>query len=191
MPIEMVRVSDERVRQIAVGAGILTVITSMVAGMLMGWRHLPGLLGEWVGTMIGIMTTPFFMEATFVIIGLVTVISINHWRQHKEGDDFVYLEQVAGPDAPKDLPEHAKWAIYKDKPLEVVIPSLLAQAEGAFAVGDFSAATEWIGTMDHGELRQPETLRLRLELAQATGRTDLAKQLEEEIQLSKKSTLSL
>ena len=66
------------------------------------------------------------------------VISLNIWRQRKDGDEFVYLEQVAGPDAPADLPEHAKWAVYRQKPLDPEAPSLLAQAEGAFAIGDYS-----------------------------------------------------
>lgn len=177
----MVRASDERVKQVAIGVGILITLMLVVTGALTGWRLLPGLLGEWVGTMIGIVTTPFFMEASFAILGLVIVISLNHWRQHKDGDDFVYLEQVTGPDVPADLPDHAKWALFRDKPLEAEAPTLLAQAEGAFAVGDYPAAAQWIGAMSHDELRLPETLRLRLDLANATDRTDLAQQLEGEI----------
>lgn len=177
----MARLKDERVKQVAIGVGILVVLTVVVTGLLMGWRLLPGLLGEWLGTMIGILTTPFFMEASFAILGLVIVISLNHWRQHKDGDDFVYLEQVTGPDAPADLPEHAKWATYREKPLDGENPSLLAQAEGAFAIGDYPAASEWIGAMTAEDLRQPATLRLRLDLATATGRNDLVKQLEAEL----------
>jgi hypothetical protein len=161
--------------------GILVVLTVVVTGLLMGWRLLPGLLGEWVGTMIGILTTPFFMEASFAILGLVTVISLNHWRQRKDGDDFVYLEQVAGPQVPEDLPEHAKFAVYRDKPLDGEEPSLLAQAQGAFAIGDYPATSQWISAMDHDELKQLQALRLRLDLAKATGRDDVVKQLEAEL----------
>lgn len=181
LPPDMARTHDERVKQVAIGAGILIVLTLVVPGLLVGWRLLPGLLGEWVGTMIGIMTTPFFMEGSFAILGLVIVISLNHWRQHKDGDEFVYLEQVAGPEVPVDLPEHAKWAVYRQKPLDGEDPSLLAQAEGAFGIGDFPAATEWIGAMGPDELKQAATLALRLDLAKATGRHDLAKQLAAEI----------
>lgn len=177
----MVRLHDERVKQVAIGASILIVLTVVVVGLLIGWRKLPGLLGEWVGMMIGIVTTPFFMEASFAILGLVIVIALNHWRQHKDGDEFVYLEQVAGPDVPKDLPDHAKWALYRQPPLEVERPTLLVQAEGAFAIGDYPAAAEWIGAMSRDELKQPATLRLRLELAEATGRVDLMAQLQDEI----------
>jgi hypothetical protein len=184
LPPQMERTKDERVKQVAIGVGILVVLTVVVTGLLMGWRLLPGLLGEWVGTMIGILTTPFFMEASFAILGLVTVISLNHWRQRKDGDDFVYLEQVAGPQVPEDLPEHAKFAVYREKPLDGEEPSLLAQAEGAFAIGDYPAAREWIGAMNHDELRRPQALRLRLDLAKATGRDDLVKQLEAELRQS-------
>ena len=179
----MERARDERVKQVVVGVGILVVLTLVVPGILMGWRFLPGLLGEWVGTMIGIMTTPFFMEASFVILGLVIVIFLNHWRQQKDGDEFVYLEQATGPEVPQDLPAHAKWAVYRDKPLDGEDPSLLAQAEGAFAIGDYPAATEWIGAMGHDELQLLETLRLRLELAKATGRNDLVEPLENEVRI--------
>jgi uncharacterized membrane protein len=177
----MLQTNDERVKQVVIGVGILIMLTVAVTVTLVGWRLLPGLLGEWVGTMIGIITTPFFMEASFAILGLVIVITLNHWRGRKDGDEFVYLEQVAGPDVPKDLPEHAKWAVYREKPLATATPSRLAQAEGALAIGDYPAAAEWIGAMNHAELKLPETLQLRLELAKATGREDLVAQLEVEI----------
>lgn len=187
--MEMERANDERVKQVALGVGILATLTIVVTGLLVGWRFLPGLLGEWVGTIMGIITTPFFMEASFAILGLVTVIALNVWRRHKNGDDFVYLEQVVGPEVPLDLPEHAKWAVYLEKPLDAEDPSLLAQAEGAFAIGDYLAATEWIGAMGHDELRQPPTLRLRLDLAKATGRIDLINGLESEIRASEKKSV--
>lgn len=178
---EMRKLRDERVKQVAIGASILLALTVIVPGSLLGWRQLPGLVGEWLGTVIGIMTTPFFMEATFAILGLVIVITLNSWRQRKEGDEFVYLEQVSGPDVPAHLPDHAQWAIYREKPLDREKPSILALAEGAFAIGDYPAASEWIGAMDSTELAQPETLRLRLDLATATGKTELASFLKEEL----------
>ena len=180
----MDRTDDERVKQVAVGAGILIAIGVIVPGTLLGWRYLPGIFGETVGTIIGVMTTPFCMEASFVILGILIVVGLNNWRRYKEGDDFVYLEQVDGPDTPADLPDQARWAVYREKPLDVVEPSLLAQAEGAFAIADYDATTEWIGAMDREELKQPETLALRLELAKATGRTDLIELLEDEIRSS-------
>jgi hypothetical protein len=121
------------------------------------------------------------MEASFIMLGLIIVIALNNWRRIKDGDDFVYLEQVDGPDAARDLPDQARWAVYREKPLDPDGPSLLEQAEGALAIGDFEAATEWIGAMERDELKQQDTLRLRLELAKATGRTELIELLENEI----------
>ena len=178
---EMERAHDERVKQVAIGVSILILLAVTVTGLLLGWRLMPGLLGEWLGTIIGIMTTPFFLEASFAIIGLITVITLNHWRQVKDGDEFVYLEQVTGPDVPENLPENAKWAVYRQKPLDAGDPPLLVQAEGAFSIGDYPMAAEKIGEMTRDELMHPATLDLRLALAKATGRHDLIAQLETEI----------
>ncbi len=176
---------DNRVRQIAVGAGILGILTLLVCGGLLGWGYLPGFLGQWVGTMVGVVTTPFIMEATFVILGLMIVVGINHWRRKREGDDFVYLEQVEGAEEAGVLPEHAKFAVYREPPLPGETPTLLAQVEGAMAIGDHEAAGEALSAMSERELKQPEVLFLRLELARATGRDELAGRLEEELRIAR------
>jgi hypothetical protein len=179
----MTQTSEEnRGKQIAVGVGILLVLTVLVCGSLLGWRYLPGLLGEWIGMMIGVMTTPFFLETSFVIIGLSVVFVLNHLNQKRAGSDFVYLEQVEESDLPAGLPEQAKWAIYSEPPLAGETPSLQAQAEGAMAIGDHEAAGECIGAMTGEEMRRPETLKLRIELAKATNRELLAEELEKELQ---------
>jgi len=172
---------DHRTKQIAVGAVIIGAIALTVCGVLLGWGYLPGFLGEWVGTMVGVLTTPFFMEASFICIGLTVVVALNHWRQKRDGEELVYLEQLDGPDVPADLPEHAKWAVYREKPLPGETPTLLAQAEGALAIGDFQAAADSIGEMSEPELKRPETLMVRLELAKATGKSNLAARLENEL----------
>lgn len=177
---DMTRTDENRGRQIAVGVSILVLITLLVCGALIGWRYLPGLLGEWIGMMIGVMTTPFFLEASFVIIGFTLVMVINHWRQRRDGEELVFLEQVEGADVPKDLPEHAKWAVYREKPLVGEVPSLRERAEGALAIGDFEAAAESIAAMSNDELNLAETLALRIELAKATGRHDVAARLSGE-----------
>lgn len=177
----MEAIDGERRKQILIGAGILVTLTLLILTALLGWRFLPGLLGEWVGIIVGVMSTPFFLEGTFILLGMTTVVLLNSWRRHKEGDEFVYLEQVDGPDVPANLPDQAKWAVYREKPLEGGELSLLDQAEGAFAIGDYPAAVEAVGAMSPAELKAPETLRFRLELAKATGRLDLVAELEREI----------
>ncbi|RYD26296.1 MAG: hypothetical protein EOP87_22970 [Verrucomicrobiaceae bacterium] len=162
-------------------AGILLTLAIVVPGLLLTWRLLPGLLGEWIGMIMGVLTTPFIMETSFLILGLVIVILINHWRQQREGDDFVYLEQVTGPDVPKDLPDQAKWAVYREMPLEVGQISLRDRVEGALAIGDHEASGQWIAAMDAKELDQPEVLALRRDLALATGKVELAEEFEKRL----------
>lgn len=173
--------TDNRLKQIALGSGVVLALAVLVCATLYGWRYLPGFLGEWVGTMIGAMTTPFLLEASFLVIGLCIVVWLNHWRRQKAGDELVFLEQVEVADVSDGLPDHAKWAVYREKPLAGETPSLLARAEGAMAIGDHAAAAECIAAMDGEELRRMETLTLRLELAKATGKAALALELEGEI----------
>ena len=169
---------QERRKQIAVGGSILLTLTVLICLALTGWRYLPGLLGEWIGTMIGALTTPFILETSFVILGFIIVIAINTWRRHKDGDELVYLESVSGPDVPADLPDQAKWAVYKTQPLAGETPVPLVQIEGALDIGDFESATETLGSLSETELHHPEILALRIRLARETGREDLAQKLE-------------
>jgi hypothetical protein len=169
---------DERRTQILVCAAILLTLTLAMSGLLMGWRHLPGLLGEWTGFIVGIMTSPFFMEASFAVIGLTIVLAVNHWREKKSGDELMHLEQVE--DA-AGLPEHASWALYRE-PLAGEQPPLLAQAEGALAIGDHESAAECLAEMPEKDLKRADVLKVRMDLARATGRSELAAQLESELQ---------
>ena len=87
--------TESRGKQFLVGGTILLVVACLVISLLMFWREIPGLLGETVGKVVGIMSTPFFMEASFVILGFFIVISLNTWRRQKEGDEFVTIETKA------------------------------------------------------------------------------------------------
>ena len=84
-------------KQVVVVALILLGLTLLVCGGLLSWHHLPGVLGEWIGAMLGMMSTPFFLEASFIFIGLTIVMWINHQRQKREGDEFVDLEGKPSP----------------------------------------------------------------------------------------------
>jgi hypothetical protein len=178
----MTRLAEEnRSRQLFVGVAILLVISLCVCGTLIFSRSMTGLLGEWLSLMIGILTTPFFMEASFVILGLVIVIGLNTWRRRKEGEELVYLERVDDAVA-SGLPDHASWAVYDRVPLPGEVPSLLVQAEGAMAIGDHALATELIGAMSGEEMKLPAVYELRIALAKATGRENLAGQLQAELE---------
>ena len=94
------------IKQVGLVAAILLGLTLLVCGALLGWHHLPGVWGEWIGTMVGMMSTPFFLEASFIFIGLSIVMWINHLRQKRDGDELVYLDETPKP-SPK-LPEEGK-----------------------------------------------------------------------------------
>ncbi len=97
----------------------------------------------------------------------------------REGDEFVYLDEVK--DGPLNLPEQARWAVYRDKPLEPENPPASDLLEGAVAIGDHGAAVEILAAMSEAERHQPEIMRQRIALARATGKEDLAKRLEAEL----------
>lgn len=122
---------DERLKQIVVGAGVLAAIGMGVCGGLLGWGHLPGALGEWVGTMVGVLTTPFFMEASFLVLGLCVVVVLNHWHAKREGDEFVHLESVESAELKEDVSDSDTSAVSVGKPLDTGVSSLLEQVEAS------------------------------------------------------------
>lgn len=174
----MPRARNPRTRQIIIGALILGGVALIIPLSYLG-TALPGVLGEWMHMIFGFITTPFILEATFVIVGLMIVFALNHWRMKREGDEFVYLEE--NHDLSKDVPESERFAVYGEKPNHTGDPTLLNEAEGALAIGDYAAAGEAIAAMAEGELSKPEVLKVRIALAKATDHLDLAKSLEEKL----------
>ena len=182
----MERVKDERVKLVVVGAAVIGVFTLGVVLLFIGWHFVPGVFGEFLGMIAGLMGTPFILEASFIILGFVLVILLNHWRMKRDGDEFVYLEQVEGPDVPGDMPDQAKWAVYKKKPLPGEEPTLLELAEGAAAIADWETVASRIAEMDEKDLSSPGVLRVRIGLARASGREDLVPGLEMELARAEK-----
>jgi hypothetical protein len=176
----MTEEQTSRNKQILIGAVILGSITLFVLTLLIGWRYVPGLFGEWLGVIAGFLSTPFLLEGSFAVLGLVIVVGLNSWRRVREGEEFVYLDQVNGPDTDR-LPDQARWAVYREKPLPPGTVSLLEQAEGAVAIGDFESAAAALAEMDHGELAADGVLEVRLALAEAGGKTVLVEKLRAEI----------
>ena len=171
-------VRDERKQQVLAGFCVVAGVAGLI--LLIAWaRYLPGLGGEFFGRILGIISTPFLMEASFCVLGLVLVMALNIWRQRRDGDELVYLEEVK--DAPSDLPDHVKWAVYPERPLDNAPPEAIVLLEGAVAIGDHDSAIEILEAMDDSERAKPETLRQRIALAKATGKDELAQRLEAEL----------
>lgn len=169
--------SESRMRQIVSGVVLLVLITVVVCGLLAGWRFLPGLLGDWIGTMMGVMTTPFLLEGSFVILGFCVVIWLNHRRELREGSEWVVLERVDDPGEGQGMPEQARWAILPDGAPIGEEPGLTDLAEGAAAAEDWEELSAILGRMNERELHNLPVLKLRQRLAEASGREELAKEL--------------
>ena len=171
-------VRDERKIQVTTAALVILGMAGFFLLLVMA-TGLPGLAGEFFAKVMGLITTPFILEASVIIFGFILVISLNLWRQHREGDEFVYLDEIK--DAPKELPAQARWAIYKNKPLEGASPAPADLLEGAVAIGDHDSAVEILDSMSDEERHRPDVMRQRIALAKATGKDELARRLEAEL----------
>jgi hypothetical protein len=171
---------DERSHQILGGLGVMTGLLGCIALVIAG-SYLPGVVGEILRTVVGICTTPVFLEITGVVIGLLLVLGLNYWRQRRDGDELVYLEQVDGPKVPGSLPEHARFAVYPTCPEPGREPDALERADGSLAIGDTAAAAEALAELDEAALQTPVAIDLRVRLARATGRHALAAELEQRL----------
>lgn len=89
--------TEDRGKQIAVGGLIMLLISVCVISLLLFWRLIPGWVGETVGLLAGVVSTPFFLEATFALLGFLIVVLLNSWRRKAAGDEFVEVDE-------KDLP---------------------------------------------------------------------------------------
>ncbi len=84
---------ENRGKQVAVGGVIIFSLMSSVICLLVFWRYIPGWVGESVGKVAGLISTPFILEASFFVMGLGIVVLLNSWRRKKDGDDFVEFEE--------------------------------------------------------------------------------------------------
>ena len=85
---------DERKRQMVIGAGILLALTTTVVCLWFGWRHVPGPAGEFLGMMVGLMSTPFILETSFFLIGCAILLVIQAVRRRLDGDEFVTMDEL-------------------------------------------------------------------------------------------------
>ncbi len=143
-----------------------------VAGVIAGsWRLAfeDGFIGEMFRMIVGVFSTPIMLESSLIVMGLIIVVLINTIRLKRQGDEFVYLEEVAEPDQ-AGLPEGARKVVYREKPEPKVSITALNLAEGAFELGDFQEAWSHLEGLDEATFDSEEALVLRLKLARATGK---------------------
>jgi hypothetical protein len=87
---------DKRIAQVLLGALILVLLALAAGTVVIGSPHLPGVFGQWVAFMVGLMTTPVFLEISAFVVGLMVVFAINHWRERREGPELVELDEASG-----------------------------------------------------------------------------------------------
>lgn len=90
---------DERFKQVLIAMAILLGVSCGVVGLWLGWMHIPGPLGEFVGMIVGVMSTPFFLEASFVTLGILIIMLVSAVQRQRDGEEFVTPEQLQAREA--------------------------------------------------------------------------------------------
>ncbi|MCU0797632.1 MAG: dTMP kinase [Akkermansiaceae bacterium] len=82
---------SSRVRQVVIGTGIIVVCGALIIALAL-LRQLPGFAGEFFGKIAGMLSTPLIMEGAIGLLGFLALLTFNHIRRLREGDDFVTLD---------------------------------------------------------------------------------------------------
>ncbi|MDE0827051.1 MAG: hypothetical protein OSA48_09630 [Akkermansiaceae bacterium] len=161
-------------KSLRVGLGLILAAALLIIGIWCG-TYIPGFVGEIFSMIAGIMWSPVLLDISLFFIGLILVLWLNGVRRKRDGDEFVYLEQVDDPTAA--LPTEARSAIFLERP-DPADPTLpLAAIEGALDLNDTAEATQLLFALPEDQLDQPKVLSLRLRLAELTGDTQSATSL--------------
>lgn len=124
-------------------------------------------LAKAVMMIAGALATPFILEISVFLFGLVAVIVLNQWRMEKEGDGWVYLAQTE-PDAASV----ADGAETPAKRLEGIIltaapdaridlEARLSIVEGFLDLGLLEEAREHLDLLSDEEQREARAMDLR------------------------------
>ena len=105
------------------------------------------------------------------------VLSLNWFIRSRQGDEYVYLEQVNDP--PEGLPDRARSAIFREAPESQGIQPGLAAIEGALELNDLSEATTLLFELPSDQLEHPGVLALRITLSRRKGHNAKANELLE------------
>ena len=72
-----------------------------------------------------------------------------------------------------------------DAPLPAEEPRAVEMLQGALAISDHDTALEILTGMSDAQRQEPEVLGLRIQLAEATGKKELAQRLRDELENSR------
>lgn len=122
-------------------------------------------------TVAGTLATPFFLETSVALVGLVAVLVYNQWRRSQEEDEWVYLATTT-PDPQSlaegaDAPAHRLDAVVlRDKPdPNQDLATRLAMVEGFLELG---LKKEALDHLAHFSEEERSTERVRALQAQAS-----------------------
>ncbi|MFP6867163.1 MAG: TM2 domain-containing protein [Roseibacillus sp.] len=174
--------TPEQRRSLLIGFGLILAAATLIALIWLG-TYLPGFLGEVFSMFAGLMWTPLVLDFTIFLFGVVLILWLNMFIRAREGDEFVYLEQVEGPDVPADLPEEARSAVFREKPVPQGLEPSLASIEGALALDDLGEAADLLFELPPDQVDEPEVLTLRIQLARKQGHEEKAVELIEALRL--------
>lgn len=79
---------------------MLVVVTVMLGVIFLG-HTIPGVPGEILGKLAGLMWSPFLLEGSLLFLGFMATLVYLNVRRKMEGDEYVSLEI---PDDPDDGP---------------------------------------------------------------------------------------
>lgn len=79
-------------RLLAKAAGVLVLLALGIALVLQNATAREVAL-QAAANLFGFVTTPFILEATVALFGLIAVMTYNQWRLGKEGDGWVVLPE--------------------------------------------------------------------------------------------------
>ena len=168
-------------KSLAVGFGLILAAAALVALIWLG-TYLPGFLGEVFSIIAGLMWTPLILDFSIFLFGVILILWLNSFIRARDGDEFVYLEQVEGPGSAA-LPEEARTAIFTEEPEPQGLAPALAAIEGALELDDLSEAAVLLYDLPEEQLTTPEVLSLRIQLARRKGDELKSRELLEELRL--------
>lgn len=168
--------SPSQRKALFIGFGLILAAAAAIA-LIWAGTYLPGFVGEVFRMVAGLMWTPLILDASIFVFGFILILWINMVVRAREGDEFVYLEQVEGPDVPADLPREARAAVFRDAPQDHGLEPALAAIEGALELDDRAEAARLLFALPPERLEEPQVLALRIDLAERQGHTEQVEKL--------------
>lgn len=86
----------------------LIILVLFSTGVVVAWRSneiARELLAKSFMTLAGWLATPFILETSAAITGVIVVLTYNEWRRSKDGPEWVEMEVPDKPGASRDTAE--------------------------------------------------------------------------------------